>query len=66
LAIIHCSFCGKTRKEVWRLIAGPDVYICDECVSMSAGMLDEMRTKEKRDKKKAKKVADAIIRKLKS
>ena len=29
-----CSFCGKTQEEVQRLIAGPEVYICDECVSL--------------------------------
>jgi len=29
-----CSFCGKSQDEVQRLIAGPDVYICDECVSL--------------------------------
>ncbi|QJB57904.1 ATP-dependent Clp protease ATP-binding subunit ClpX [Pseudodesulfovibrio sp. zrk46] len=31
---LSCSFCGKTQVEVQRLIAGPDVYICDECVSL--------------------------------
>jgi hypothetical protein len=29
-----CSFCGKTQDEVRNLIAGPDVYICDECVEL--------------------------------
>ena len=31
---LHCSFCSKSQDEVSRLIAGPDVYICDECVSL--------------------------------
>lgn len=31
---LTCSFCGKTQVDVQRLIAGPDVYICDECVSL--------------------------------
>lgn len=31
---LHCSFCGKSQEEVQRLIAGPDVYICDECVNL--------------------------------
>ncbi|QJT07855.1 ATP-dependent Clp protease ATP-binding subunit ClpX [Oceanidesulfovibrio marinus] len=31
---LQCSFCGKGQDEVQRLIAGPDVYICDECVSL--------------------------------
>jgi ATP-dependent Clp protease ATP-binding subunit ClpX len=30
----HCSFCGKTQDEVTRLIAGPGVFICDECVQL--------------------------------
>ncbi|MFW6323763.1 MAG: ATP-dependent Clp protease ATP-binding subunit ClpX [Desulfovibrionales bacterium] len=33
-ADLCCSFCAKTQDEVKRLIAGPDVYICDECVSL--------------------------------
>ena len=31
---VRCSFCGKTQKEVRRLIAGPGVYICDRCVAL--------------------------------
>jgi ClpX C4-type zinc finger len=31
---LACSFCGKTQAEVRKLIAGPDVYICDECVDL--------------------------------
>lgn len=31
---IHCSFCGKPQSQVRRMIAGPDVYICDECVAL--------------------------------
>jgi len=31
---LSCSFCGKTQVDVQRLIAGPDVYICDECVTL--------------------------------
>ncbi|CAM2057294.1 ATP-dependent Clp protease ATP-binding subunit ClpX [Desulfovibrionales bacterium] len=31
---LHCSFCGKSQNKVQRLIAGPDVYICDECISL--------------------------------
>lgn len=32
---LHCSFCGKNRDQVAKLVAGPNVYICDECVSLS-------------------------------
>ena len=31
---LNCSFCSKSQDEVQRLIAGPDVYICDECVQL--------------------------------
>jgi hypothetical protein len=31
---LHCSFCGKSQTEVAKLIAGPFVFICDECVEM--------------------------------
>lgn len=34
-----CSFCGKTQKEVKRIIAGPSVYICDLCVNVCATIL---------------------------
>jgi ATP-dependent Clp protease ATP-binding subunit ClpX len=29
-----CSFCGKARREVRKLIAGPEVYICNECIDL--------------------------------
>ena len=36
-----CSFCGKTRSQVSKLIAGPGgVYICDECVHACSDMID--------------------------
>ena len=36
---IRCSFCGKPQDEVKKLIAGPDVYICDECVDLCADII---------------------------
>ncbi len=36
---IHCSFCGRTPEEVHSIIAGPDVYICDICVSSSVDII---------------------------
>ncbi len=36
-----CSFCGREEAEVARLIAGPDVYICDDCVEICSGMIKE-------------------------
>jgi ATP-dependent Clp protease ATP-binding subunit ClpX len=38
-ATLHCSFCGKNAREVKKLIAGPEVYICDECVDLCHGIL---------------------------
>ncbi len=38
---LHCSFCGKTQVEVQKLIAGPSVYICDECVGLCNEILAE-------------------------
>ena len=46
--ILHCSFCGKSQKEVRKLIAGPSVYICDECVSLCNEIIaDEVETTER-------------------
>jgi ATP-dependent protease Clp ATPase subunit len=36
----RCSFCGKAQHEVWRIIAGPDVSICDECVDLCTEILE--------------------------
>jgi ATP-dependent Clp protease ATP-binding subunit ClpX len=36
-----CSFCGKGEEDVERLIAGPAVFICDECVAICNGILAE-------------------------
>ena len=42
---IRCSFCGKRQEQVNRIIAGPNVYICNECVDLCASILrDEMHT----------------------
>jgi ATP-dependent protease Clp ATPase subunit len=32
--LLTCSFCGKTQKQVIKLIAGPGVYICDHCIDL--------------------------------
>jgi len=39
--LLKCSFCGKTQKQVSQLIAGPGVYICDECVELCNEIIDE-------------------------
>jgi ATP-dependent Clp protease ATP-binding subunit ClpX len=41
-----CSFCGKSQKEVKKLIAGPTVYICDECIALCNDIIAEEVEKE--------------------
>ncbi len=38
---LRCSFCGKTQDQVRRLVAGPGVYICDECISLCNDIISE-------------------------
>lgn len=40
-AKIFCSFCGKSQDEVRKIIAGPSVYICDECIDLCNDILAE-------------------------
>ena len=44
---LFCSFCGKNQKEVKKLIAGPAVYICDECIQLCGEIIDEETDKER-------------------
>jgi ATP-dependent Clp protease ATP-binding subunit ClpX len=39
--LLKCSFCGKTQKQVKKLIAGPGVYICDECIDLCHEIIEE-------------------------
>lgn len=39
--LLYCSFCGKSQHEVRKLIAGPSVYICDECVDLCNDIIRE-------------------------
>ncbi|MEN9804391.1 MAG: ATP-dependent Clp protease ATP-binding subunit ClpX [Actinomycetota bacterium] len=39
--ILKCSFCGKSQKQVKKLIAGPGVYICDECIDLCNEIIEE-------------------------
>ena len=38
---MRCSFCGKTQDEVKKIIAGPTVYICDECIDLCNEIMEE-------------------------
>lgn len=44
--IFHCSFCHKSQRDVLKLIAGPNVYICDECVDICLDIVSEKRKDE--------------------
>ena len=44
---LKCSFCGKSQKQVKKLIAGPGIYICDECVELCNEIIDEELKEEK-------------------
>ena len=46
---LFCSFCGKNQKEVQKLIAGPAVYICDECIQLCSEIIEEEKEKDTRD-----------------
>lgn len=39
--ILYCSFCGKSQREVKKLIAGPSVYVCDECIALCNDIIRE-------------------------
>jgi ATP-dependent Clp protease ATP-binding subunit ClpX len=39
--LLYCSFCGKSQHEVRKLIAGPSVYVCDECVDLCNDIIRE-------------------------
>ena len=41
---ICCSFCGKRRSEVRKLISGPNVYVCDECVTLCNEIIEQDET----------------------
>lgn len=46
--LLYCSFCGKSQNEVRKLIAGPSVYVCDECVELCNDIIrDELLEDEK-------------------
>ena len=46
---LYCSFCGKSQHEVRKLIAGPTVFICDECVDLCQEIINEESQSGKSD-----------------
>jgi ATP-dependent Clp protease ATP-binding subunit ClpX len=48
-SLLRCSFCGKTQDEVKKIIAGPTVYICDECIDLCNEIMEEEYQNENTD-----------------
>ena len=61
---LKCSFCGKTQDQVKKLIAGPEVYICDECVELCNEILDEEFFENKEKEGASKEEAESLKAKL--
>ena len=45
--LLRCSFCGKSQDEVKKLIAGPTIYICDECIDLCNAIIAEEYEEER-------------------
>ena len=43
--VLTCSFCGKNQHQVFKLVAGPGVFICDDCVDLAHTIVEEERAK---------------------
>ena len=51
--LLYCSFCGKSQHEVRKLIAGPSVFVCDECVELCNDIIrEELEEKQERTREK--------------
>ncbi len=59
---VRCSFCGKEARDVRKLIAGPSVYICDECVSLCREIIDEDRQAEPERSKRLEEMRPRMIK----
>ena len=51
---VKCSFCGSTQDRVRKIIAGPGVYICDECIALCNGILERELDEEYEDEEETK------------
>ncbi|MBX6370136.1 MAG: AAA family ATPase, partial [Rhodospirillales bacterium] len=45
---LYCSFCGKSQREVKKLVAGPAVFICDECIGLCSEIVAESEVRAQR------------------
>ena len=57
---MRCSFCGKTQDQVEKLIAGPGVCICDECIELCLGIIEEEGSSRRKQKKSQKETVKAL------
>lgn len=62
--IAYCSFCGKASTEVKKMIAGPGVYICNECVALAQSIIDEDLQQEAMDRSLTLKTPREIVKEL--
>ena len=63
--LLYCSFCGKSQHEVRKLIAGPSVFVCDECVDLCNDIIrEEIQEKETESGRKKLPVPEEIKRTL--
>lgn len=58
---VRCSFCGKTQEQVEKLIAGPGVYICDECIELCMGIIGENDVNPNRNAGKRVKLEEKVL-----
>lgn len=58
---VRCSFCGKTQEQVEKLIAGPGVYICDECIELCMGIIDENAERHSKPRGKNVKLEEKVL-----
>ena len=57
---MRCSFCGKTQDQVEKLIAGPGVCICDECIELCLGIIEEEGSSRRKQKKSQRETAKVL------
>ncbi len=44
--VLTCLFCGKNQHQVFKLVAGPGVYICEDCVDLAHTIVEEERARQ--------------------
>jgi ATP-dependent protease Clp ATPase subunit len=66
-SLLHCSFCAKSQQQVRKLIAGPGVYVCDECVQLCVDIIDdELETDRLQELRRLTARSDELVERLRS